>query len=72
MQLEEALLGCCGDDGFAGFIIEYDGEVPPENEWVGIVGMLEVRTPPQGRPYPVIVVEELTIKEIRGLEFVTR
>ena len=72
MELEEVLPGCCGDDGFAGFIIEYDGEFPLEDEWVGIVGILEARTPPQGRTYPVIIVEELIIKEQRGLEFVTR
>ena len=64
--------GCCGDDGFAGFIIEYDGVVPEEDEWIGIVGTLAVRNTQQGQQYPVVVVDELTVKQERGLEFVTR
>ncbi|MCL2355106.1 MAG: hypothetical protein FWC68_04475 [Oscillospiraceae bacterium] len=63
---------CCGVDGLVGFLIEYEGEMPNEDEWIEVVGVLEARTTNQRQMYTVIRVEEITVKDVRGLEFVER
>ncbi len=30
--------GCCGNDGWGGFFLIYDGEYPQENEWIRVIG----------------------------------
>ena len=27
--------GCCGNDGWGGFLLKYDGNFPNENDWIG-------------------------------------
>lgn len=62
--------GCCGNDGWGGFLLDYDGEFPADNEWIGVKGK------------PVIIedgvyaelhtqVESIEVKTERGSEYVT-
>lgn len=34
--------GCCGNDGWGGFLLFYDGELPKENDWIEVVGTPEI------------------------------
>ena len=61
--------GCCGEE-FSGVIIEYDGQMPEENDWVEILGVLEASS--YFANTAVVRVREFVVKQERGLEFVTR
>ncbi len=30
--------GCCNNDGWGGFLLRYDGELPKENDWIKVIG----------------------------------
>lgn len=30
--------GCCGNDGWGGFLLEYDGDIPEDNAWIKVTG----------------------------------
>jgi uncharacterized membrane protein YcgQ (UPF0703/DUF1980 family) len=65
--------GCCGADGQAGFeVIWAEGSeqpYPSENDWCEVVGTLESYEE-LGEMYLHIVLDSLTVKSERGLEFV--
>ncbi|MDY5730380.1 MAG: hypothetical protein SPL05_02415 [Eubacteriales bacterium] len=64
--------GCCGNDGFDGFVINYNGDLPKENDWVkvyGIVCMGSETDPIQGIYLDVVGIEVLPT---RGEEFVAQ
>lgn len=63
--------GCCGDDGWGGLYIEYDGVSPQPDEWVEVIG--SVRFSKDNNQYGVILVaDSLKILAKRGKEFVDR
>lgn len=61
--------GCCGNDGWGGFFLNYDGELPEENDWIEVIGTPELV---QDGAYTDLYlnVTSLQIKEERGAEFV--
>lgn len=61
--------GCCGNDGWAGFLLHYDGEYPAIDEWILVKGKPEiVQTDLYMQLY--LNVTSLEIKKERGAEFV--
>ena len=34
--------GCCGNDGWGGFLLHYDGTLPDENAWIRVTGTPEI------------------------------
>jgi len=63
--------GCCGDDGITGLSYIWDGDVPAENEWIKVTGVLSVRVEGE-QIYLVIEADEVEVMEERGLEFVSQ
>jgi uncharacterized membrane protein YcgQ (UPF0703/DUF1980 family) len=78
--------GCCGYDGTAGFEVSWMPRTgtpgspsdvvlappyPNEDDWVEAVGTLSSYDE-NGYPYPYIQLTSLTVKEQRGVEFVTQ
>lgn len=61
--------GCCGNDGWGGFLLRYDGELPNDNDWIRVVGRPVLE---QKGKYNALylVVSDLQVKEERGAEFV--
>lgn len=62
--------GCCGNDGWGGFMLNYDGEFPEENAWVKVTGKpLKVKV--DDVMYLLYLnVESIEVLEERGAEFV--
>lgn len=63
--------GCCGDDGITGLSFIWDQDVPAENDWIKVTGVLSVRVEGE-QIYLVIEADEVEVKEERGLEFVSQ
>ncbi len=63
--------GCCGTDGNAGFEIAWEGENPALNDWVEVIGVLELYEE-DGRQYLRINVSSLTVLTTRGAEYVSQ
>ena len=63
--------GCCGDDGLVGLFFNYDGEHPLYNDWIEVVGTLEIGQV-NGLEDIIINVESLTVNDERGLETVSQ
>lgn len=61
--------GCCGNDGWGGFILKYDGAYPNENEWIRVKGKLELVEKDRFKDL-FLHVEELEVKQERGAEYV--
>ena len=57
---------------FLVFFCKVIGEMPEDNEWVQVIGVLEMATPLPNMFFPAIVIQEITVLEERGEEFVTR
>ena len=34
--------GCCGNDGWGGFLLNYEGELPEDDDWVKVTGTPEL------------------------------
>lgn len=62
--------GCCGNDGVAGFEILYDGTAPNLNDWIEVVGTVDIIKDEDNYEYIVLRVSELTVLDERGEEFV--
>lgn len=63
--------GCCGNDGWGGFLLKYDGDFPEENEWICVTGTPEL----EKDGYFVnlyLNVSSIEVKEERGAEFVVQ
>lgn len=63
--------GCCGNDGSAGFEIDYDGEGFKDNDWVRVTGTIDM-IPREGTDYFRLVLRVLQMIKLeeRGAEFV--
>ena len=63
--------GCCGNDGSAGFEIDYSGDDLTDNDWVRVLGTLDM-VPREGTDYFRLVLRVMQIQklEVRGSEFV--
>lgn len=61
--------GCCGNDGWGGFWLNYDGELPKENDWIRVTGTPEIVTDDYCL-YLYLNVTSLEVKTERGAEFV--
>ena len=61
--------GCCGNDGWAGFLLNYDGDLPEVDSWIRVKGTPELI---QNDVYVNLYlnVTEMEVKELRGAEFV--
>lgn len=61
--------GCCGNDGWGGFFLKYDGVLPKENDWIRVTGTPELEV---GENFITLYlnVTSIEIKEERGAEFV--
>ena len=63
--------GCCGNDGWGGFLLKYDGEYPNENDWIRVTGTPELVE--EGYYLNLYLnVTSLEVKTERGAEFVTQ
>lgn len=61
--------GCCGNDGWAGFLLHYDGEYPEIDDWILVKGTPEiVQTELYMQLYLNVI--SLEVKQERGAEFV--
>ena len=58
--------GCCGNDGQAGFQFTYKGKYPKANDWIQVIGKLEIME--DGRNPFVLRASQVTVMETRGLE----
>ncbi len=61
--------GCCGNDGWGGFLLRYDGELPQENDWIRVVGTPKLE---QDGFFSNLYLEvsSIELKTERGAEFV--
>lgn len=62
--------GCCGNDGVAGFEFFYDGNIPEPNDWIEVLGTIEIVDRDDGYQSVVIHLSKITVLEERGEEFV--
>lgn len=63
--------GCCGNDGWGGFFLVYDGAYPNENDWIRVTGKPKVVQTEGGWLELFLEVEKIEVKEERGAEYVT-
>ena len=63
--------GCCGNDGWGGFLLCYDGTLPDENAWIRVTGTPEIVENGSFQDL-YLNVSELQVLETRGEEFVTQ
>ncbi|ROR23871.1 putative membrane protein [Mobilisporobacter senegalensis] len=61
--------GCCGNDGWGGFYLNYEGEYPAKNDWIQVIGTAQL-VEMDGYPLLYLNVSELTVMEERGAEYV--
>lgn len=61
--------GCCGNDGWGGFWLNYDGKLPNENDWIKVIGTPELVTE-EYCLYLYLNVISLETQTKRGAEFV--
>ncbi|MDE5977280.1 MAG: hypothetical protein K2G70_02275, partial [Turicibacter sp.] len=63
--------GCCENDDWAGFFLNYDGEWPEQDEWIEVIGTPRIV---QGRSakWLYLDVTSLVVKEERGAETVSQ
>jgi len=61
--------GCCGNDGWGGFLLNYDGAYPKDNDWIEVVGTPEII---KDGDYTDLYlnVTSIIVKEERGEEYV--
>lgn len=64
--------GCCHPEGFAGFILLYDEDLPPEESWVSVVGTVEIINTFPGQYDAALRVKQIRVLPDRGEEWVTR
>lgn len=64
--------GCCGNDGWGGFILKYDGSYPKYDEWIRVTGRPVMEHTQDGYDNLYLVVNSLEVKQERGMEFVVQ
>ena len=63
--------GCCGIDANCGFEVSWDEEYPEDNDWVEVVGVLEIYDD-SGYKFLRLAVDSLTVLPVRGEEYVNQ
>ncbi|WP_262428359.1 TIGR03943 family putative permease subunit [Paratissierella segnis] len=63
--------GCCGNDGWGGFLLKYDGNFPNENDWIRVTGTPELVTEEYYTDL-YLNVSSIEVKTERGAEFVAQ
>ncbi len=61
--------GCCGNDGWAGFLLKYDGEMPVHDDWIRVKGTPSIVQDGMFTNL-YLTVSSLEILDERGAEFV--
>ena len=64
--------GCCGNDGTAGFEILWDGDIPEQESWVEVEGVLQSYEDADGNKFLQLKVNSLNVLKERGKEFVSQ
>nr|WP_315020506.1 hypothetical protein [uncultured Aminipila sp.] len=64
--------GCCGNDGTAGFEVLWGGEMPPQDAWVEVEGILKTFEDKDGNQYLQLKLDSLKVLAERGKEFVSQ
>lgn len=63
--------GCCGNDGsMCGFEFTYDGEMPKDNDWIKVIGVLDSYEE-DGAEYLTIRATSVEVMDERGAETVS-
>lgn len=62
--------GCCGNDGWGGFFLRYDGQLPKENDWIRVQGKPLIEEGEDGYYNLFLQVDSLEVKKERGAETV--
>lgn len=62
--------GCCNNDGWAGFLLKYDGKEPKENDWIRVTGTPSLETTKEGYTNLFLNVSDLEVLNERGAELV--
>lgn len=63
--------GCCGNDGWGGFLLKYDGPYPNDNDWIRVIGKVELVEKERFKDL-YIQVESIEVTEERGAEYVSQ
>jgi len=63
--------GCCGNDGWGGFLLRYDGDYPEDNAWIKVTGTPELVENGHFKDL-WLNVTSIEILEERGEEFVSQ
>jgi uncharacterized membrane protein YcgQ (UPF0703/DUF1980 family) len=64
--------GCCGDDGVMGFTFNYSGEQQlAMGDWISVTAEVITGTDEYGNATVELNAGEVTVSQVRGLEFVT-
>lgn len=63
--------GCCGNDGWGGFMLDWNGKIPNENDWIRVSGKPYIKEY-KGYEDLYLKVETLEVKKERGAEFVNQ
>ena len=63
--------GCCGNDGWGGFLLNYDGEFPAENDWIEVIGTPELVEDGEFMDLYLNVIS-IKVLEVRGAGFVSQ
>lgn len=61
--------GCCGNDGWGGFLLDYNGKYPSENDWIRVTGKPYIKET-NGFADLYLKVLSIEVKSERGAEFV--
>lgn len=64
--------GCCGNDGTAGFEVLWDGDIPKQESWVEVEGVLQTYEDTDGNKFLQLKVDSLNVLKERGKEFVSQ
>ncbi len=62
--------GCCGNDGWGGFLLDWKGTYPEDNDWIKVTGKPVIKTT-GGYQDLFLEVMSIEIKAERGNEYVS-
>ena len=63
--------GCCGYDGWAGFLLNFDGVFPNQNDWIQVIGTPEIVKNGMFEDLYLNVIS-IEVKDERGAEYVNQ
>ncbi|WP_313529354.1 TIGR03943 family putative permease subunit [Anaerotignum sp.] len=63
--------GCCGNDGWGGFLLKYDGDYPEDDAWIKVTGTPELVDNGYFQDL-YLNVSSIEVLDERGEEFVTQ